>query len=106
MAGFVLAQRGSPVVSDPRVLDVAEFFVVRKYRRSSIGGRAAALLWEARPGKWTVRVSEGNRAAVAFWRRTIADFSREIAMEEQRPGEPNPWRVFSFESPPGAARAP
>jgi predicted acetyltransferase len=66
VAGLVLATRGSPAVEDPDVLDVAEFFVLRRHRRSGIGRLAAFLLWHALPGKWTVRVSEGNPAALAF----------------------------------------
>jgi predicted acetyltransferase len=100
VAGFVLATRGSPVTADPDVFDVAEFFVVRKYRRLGVGRRAAFLLWKCLPGKWTVRVSEGNRAAVTFWSDIVAEFASGTAVEDTRPGEPNAWRVFSFESAP------
>jgi predicted acetyltransferase len=100
LAGFALATRGSPVTADPDVLDVAEFFVIRKYRRLGVGRRAALLLWQRLPGKWTVRVSEGNRGALAFWSDVVAEFTRGMAAEGTRPGEPNAWRVFSFENPP------
>src|SRR5262249_23093675 len=33
LAGFVLATCGSPAAEDPEVFDVAEFFVLRRYRR-------------------------------------------------------------------------
>jgi predicted acetyltransferase len=39
VAGFVLVTRGSPASDDPDVLDVAEFFVLRRYRRSGVGRR-------------------------------------------------------------------
>jgi predicted acetyltransferase len=100
VAGFVLATRGSPVTADPEVFDVAEFFVIRKYRRLGVGRRAAFLLWKCLPGKWTVRVSEGNRAAVTFWSGIVAEFTSGMAVEDTRPGEANAWRVFSFESAP------
>ena len=100
VAGFVLATRGSPASPDPNVFDVAEFFVIRKYRRLGVGRQAAFLLWKSLPGKWTVRVSEGNGAAVAFWSATVAEFTSGTAGEDIRPGEPNAWRVFSFESAP------
>lgn len=98
VAGFVLATRGSPVTAEPDVFDVAEFFVMRKYRRSGVGRRAAFLLWKRLPGKWIVRVSEGNREAIAFWSGTVAEFTGGTAVEDTRPGEPNAWRVFSFDS--------
>ncbi|KYF70620.1 GNAT family N-acetyltransferase [Sorangium cellulosum] len=103
VAGFVLATRGSPAAEDPDVLDIAEFFVLRGYRRSGVGRRAAFLLWSGLPGTWTVRVSEGNRGALAFWSGVIADFTKGAATESTHPGEPNAWRVFSFESAPGRA---
>jgi len=98
VAGFVLATRGSPASADPDVLDIAEFFVLRKYRRLGVGRQAARLLWRSLAGQWTVRVSEGNRAALAFWSSVVSEFSRGTATEVTRPGEPNAWRVFFFES--------
>jgi predicted acetyltransferase len=99
LAGFVLATRGSPVSDDPDVLDIAEFFVLRGLRRSGVGARAAGLLWNRLPGRWTVRVSEGNAGAVPFWARVIAEYAGGQATLEQRPGKANAWRIFSFESP-------
>jgi predicted acetyltransferase len=98
VAGFVLVTRGSPVTDDPEVFDVAEFFVMRRYRRASVGRRAATLLWERFPGKWTVRVSEGNRGALPFWSGVVAELAPGATVFE-RPGAPHPWRVFAFETP-------
>ncbi len=98
VAGFALATRGSPAVDDPGVLDVAEFFVLRRYRRSGVGRQAAFALWKQLPGRWIVRVAESNQRALAFWRPVIAEFTRGTAAEFTRPGERSPWRVFSFES--------
>lgn len=98
VAGFILVTRGSPVTADPDVFDVAEFFVLRKYRHLGVGRRASLLLWQRLPGKWTVRVSERNRAALAFWGSVISDYSGGAATQDTRPGEPDAWRVYSFES--------
>lgn len=100
IAGFVLATRGSPASDDPSVLDVAEFFVLRRHRRSGVGRRAALLLWSRLPGAWLVRVSKGNQGAIPFWSRVIAEFAGGAVTEFERPGNPHPWRVFSFESAP------
>lgn len=100
LAGFALITRGSPVVEDPDVFDVAEFFVIRRYRRSRVGRRAAFLLWRRFPGKWTVRVSEGNSGALVFWSEVVAELTHGSATVSTRPGQPNSWRVFSFESVP------
>ncbi|HET9956486.1 MAG TPA: hypothetical protein VFQ61_18400 [Polyangiaceae bacterium] len=96
LAGFALATRGSPVSPDPAVFDVAEFFVVRKYRRLGVGYGAAALLWSAWPGTWTVRVSEGNMRGLGFWDSAIRRFAGEDVTVSTHPGAPHAWRVFSF----------
>ena len=96
VAGFALAKRGSPATEDPEVYDVAEFFILRRHRRSGVGHRAAVLLWNRFPGRWIVRVSEGNLGALPFWAGVIADFTGGAAMEFKRPGSPHAWRVFSF----------
>ncbi|HXO18713.1 MAG TPA: GNAT family N-acetyltransferase [Thermoanaerobaculia bacterium] len=98
VAGFALATRGSPATDDPSVFDVAEFFVLRRYRRSGVGRRAAVLLWNRLPGRWIVRVSEGTPGALPFWARVIAQFTSSSATEWKRPGDPHAWRVFSFDS--------
>jgi predicted acetyltransferase len=96
--GFVLVTRGSPASDDPDVLDVAEFFVIRRHRRSGVGRRAAFLVWDRFPSRWIVRVSEGNTGALLFWAGVIAEYTRGIATEFERAGSPNAWRVFSFDS--------
>lgn len=98
VAGFALAKRGSPATEDPEVFDVAEFFVMRRYRRSGVGRRAAILLWNRMPGRWIVRVSEGNLGALPFWEGLITEFTNGAAIEFKGPGAPHAWRVFAFKS--------
>lgn len=98
IAGFALVTRGSPASEDPEVYDVAEFFVLRQFRRSGVGRRAARLLWETLPGRWVVRVSEANSTGLAFWRRAIAEFTRSNVSPSIRPGRAAPWLVFELDS--------
>ena len=100
-AGFALVTRGSPATDDPEDLDVAEFFVLRGYRRSGVGRRAAFLLWDRLPGSWVVRVSEANRAGLSFWQSTVREYTKGGFVEDQRPGTPNAWRVLRFRSAGG-----
>ncbi len=99
VAGFVLATRGLPAATEPDVYDVAEFFVLKRYRGARVGEAAAFELWRRLPGKWTVRVAERNTGALAFWSRSVMRFTHGAAREQTLPGEPHAWRVFSFESP-------
>ena len=64
LAGFGLVRSGPPH-------DMAEFFVMRKYRRSGLGRRAASDVLARFPGSWTVRQRLSNPDATAFWRVAI-----------------------------------
>ena len=98
MAGFALAKRGSPADDDPMVLDVEEFFILRQYRRTGVGRRAAALLWKRLPGRWTVRVAEANLSALRFWRSVVAELVDESASEFPFSDGGRDWRVLLFTS--------
>ena len=98
VAGFVLATRGSPATDEPEVLDVAEFFVLRRYRRRGVGQRAAQLLWRRLPGTWTVRVAEGNGAGLAFWGNVLAAAAPVGGTATIRSSGHTSWRVYAFDS--------
>jgi len=99
LAGFVLAQRGSPFTDDPEVWDIAEFFVLRRYRGGGVGRDAAESLWRLLPGRWTVRAIAKNPDAVRFWRRVTATYTHGDAKEQARLASSQAWTVFSFASP-------
>ncbi|HXS16216.1 MAG TPA: GNAT family N-acetyltransferase [Polyangiaceae bacterium] len=97
VAGFVLVRRGSPASDDPRVLDVAEFFVLRQFRNRGVGREAAARLWHRLPGHWTVRAAAANLAAIKFWRKTVASCTQG-ATETPRVIGTSEWVVLSFDN--------
>jgi len=101
IAGFALVTRGSPATSDPTDLDVAEFFVLRSYRRSGVGRQAARQLWDGVRGNWVVRVSDANRAGLRFWRGVVREYAGDHYAETLRSGHPHGWTVFTFASRPG-----
>ena len=70
-AGFAFVRAGSPH-------DMAEFFVMRKYRRSGVGTTLAREVFARFPGEWQVRQMTSNPTATAFWRRAIpVDFEED-----------------------------
>ena len=80
LAGFALintfAHSGLPLDHA-----VAEFFVVRKHRRSGVGFVAATRIIGVRPGQWELAVARRNTAALPFWRR-VASAIAGPAVEE------------------------
>jgi predicted acetyltransferase len=100
IAGFALVTRGSPATSDSTDLDVAEFFVLRSYRRQGVGRQAAAQLWGRVRGHWLVRVSDANRAGLHFWRDVVREYAGDQYAEIFRSEYPHGWIVFTFASRP------
>jgi predicted acetyltransferase len=71
-AGFALVRTGTPH-------DMAEFFVMRKYRRTGMGTTLAREVFARFPGEWQVRQMTANVAATAFWTQAIpVDFEQEV----------------------------
>ena len=77
VAGFALVHQWSALELPPDH-SIAEFFILRKYRRARIGTRAALCIFRRYPGRWEVPVAWYNPPALAFWRRVT---------EEAAPGE-------------------
>jgi predicted acetyltransferase len=75
LAGFALVQQRSRLTGDLDVCDVAEFFVMRRYRRHGVGERAACWLFDRFRGRWEVREKAVNHPAIAFWRWTIGRYT-------------------------------
>lgn len=96
IAGFALVTRGSPAHPDPDASDVAEFFVAPEHRRGGVGRRAAAMLWDRRPGLWTVRVSDANLPARAFWEAAVRAYAGDELTTGTIDGRHHPFTVFTF----------
>ncbi|MCV2360452.1 GNAT family N-acetyltransferase [Paucibacter sp. TC2R-5] len=54
---------------------MAQFFVLKKYRRTGLGAELARAVFSALPGQWEVGQMRDNLAAQAFWRRVIAGYT-------------------------------
>jgi predicted acetyltransferase len=99
IAGFALICRGSPISDVPHCHDMAEFFVLRPYRRSGLGAQAAHLLWQHFRGPWTVRVAEGNRGGLAFWTSAISTYTANAYEATSQMVGARAWVHFSFRTP-------
>ena len=77
IAGFVLVRSNIPSVVEPgrTVHQVAEFFILRKFRRRGYGRQAARMTFERFPGCWEVCQVHGHHTARAFWLNVIEDFT-------------------------------
>jgi predicted acetyltransferase len=87
LAGFVFVH-GWSASGEPVDRSIAEFFVMRKYRRGGIGRHLAEMTFRRHPGVWEVPVAIYNKPAQAFWRRVMAGLG---VPTEERPGDGKRW---------------
>jgi predicted acetyltransferase len=98
LGGFAVVDNYSHLTGRPGVHDMAEFFVLRRYRRSRVGQRAARLLFERFPGVWEVREMRSNAAASGFWLSVIGELTGGV-FENYFVERPEPLQVQSFTYP-------
>ena len=70
LAGFVLQR-----FNEENMNEIAEFFVLNKYRKLGAGKFMANKMFELYKGKWEVRTLLKNERAQKFWRNTIKEFT-------------------------------
>lgn len=66
---------------------MAEFFVLRTRRRLGIGETAVQLILRRFSGRWEISEYLRNAAAVSFWRRVVASYTRGRYQERIINGE-------------------
>jgi predicted acetyltransferase len=98
LAGFALVKRGSEVSGNETAWDMAEFFVIRRYRRRGYGTQVTRELWKRFPGLWEIRVMQSNVPACHFWARAISMFTGEAVHPASFEKGGEHWKLFSFES--------
>jgi predicted acetyltransferase len=96
LAGFVLVDEDTLIEGNQR--SVAEFFVMRKYRRNGVGRHVAVEVFNRLPGKWEVRVIENNEPAKNFWRRVISEYTDGNYEETQLDSDDWKGPAFSFDN--------
>ena len=80
-AGFGLVD---PDVSLPEnEFWMGQFFVMKRYRRLGVGTQGARFIFDQFRGKWEVGQMPLNLAAQAFWRCTIAEYTKGRFVEHE-----------------------
>jgi predicted acetyltransferase len=89
-AGFALVRTLEQ--GDHRHYQLAEFFIMRRYRRRGLGRAVAAAVFDRFPGRWEVNQIIANTAATAFWRQVIGDYTNGGYTEDlDDPAGPTQW---------------
>ena len=84
LAGFVLVHQSTYASNNQ--YHMAEFFVLRKYRKQGIGRKAAFYIFNLLRGRWEIYQAHTNLIAQRFWQNVIgfytSDKYTETVMEE------------------------
>ena len=70
IAGFVLER-----LNEEGMNEIAEFFVLNKYRKLGAGTFMANEMFKRFKGKWEIRTLLKNKRAQDFWRKVVRDAS-------------------------------
>ncbi|MCO7521855.1 MULTISPECIES: GNAT family N-acetyltransferase [unclassified Pseudomonas] len=84
IAGFVLVERSELPGID--ALELADLFVLKKYRRLGVGQAVARQFLSEGPHDWLLRCHGDDAPALAFCQAVVADLSRpvrEIALDDE-----------------------
>lgn len=99
IAGFAVVDKKG---SNPEIdFNMAQFFILRKFKNKGIGKCVAQECFKRFPGIWEVMVIPGNEGAYCFWRaiikhytnNTFDEYSRDIAHFNNTPKN-----IFKFDS--------
>jgi len=92
LAGFALVRTLED--GDSRAYSLAEFFILRKYRRQGVGGQAARRVFSLFAGAWRVHQEAQNLPAQAFWRKVIGEYTAGEFREVSEAGWEGPIQEF------------
>lgn len=58
------------------IRDVADFYILPKYRKGNIGFFFVSTLFDRYPNQWEVRQLETLKYATAYWRKVIYKYTK------------------------------
>lgn len=93
-AGFVLVRAVTGPQDGQVIHHIAEFFIMKKYRRQHIGQQVAWRIFDRFPGAWHVAEMEENHPAQKFWRCIINQYTGGAYQEVLDPEWKGPIQRF------------
>jgi predicted acetyltransferase len=88
VAGLLLVNSHTCIEENSGAKSIAEFFVMRGYRRRGVGRFAARQTFDKFPGKWEVRQMTRNAAGQSFWRTVIGEYTQgrftEVTLDDDK----------------------
>ena len=73
LVGFAIVDKDS--IHPSADFSMAQFFILRTYKRMGLGKQAAFQTFEKFPGAWEVRVMPKNETGYHFWKSVISKYT-------------------------------
>jgi len=83
--GFVLVKLIES--KNSKYFSIAEFFILKKYRRSGIGKAIALQTFNLHRGHWEVYQRDSNKPAQIFWKKVIEEYTNGHYKERSEDGK-------------------
>ncbi|QNK55135.1 GNAT family N-acetyltransferase [Paenibacillus sp. PAMC21692] len=93
LAGLALI-REIGTKDNQKIFSMAEFFVMKKYRKRGVGQSVSNELFNTFRGKWKIAQVEENTPAQIFWRKTIDRYTNNNYKEIREDGWEGPIQTF------------
>ena len=94
LSGFALVRSVGENDIKQTIYSMAEFFVMKKYRKQRIGQTAAYKLFDKFSGIWKVGQIEANIPSQEFWRKTIERYTNGNYKEIREDNWEGPIQTF------------
>lgn len=72
---------------DRNYFSIAEFFIMKKYRRQGSGKEIAQVIFNLHRGQWEVYQKESNKPAQIFWNKVINEYTNGNFVEHPENGK-------------------
>jgi len=91
-AGFILVNQQE--VHGKACFSIAEFFIMRKYRKKGIGESVAGQVFDRHRGDWVVSQMKSHIGAQAFWRKVLKRYT-DNRFQDVDLGDGRPTQIFN-----------
>ncbi|NHN34609.1 GNAT family N-acetyltransferase [Paenibacillus agricola] len=94
LAGFALVRTLGMNEQNQTIYSMAEFFIMKKYRRMGVGDHTAVHLFNLLPGVWKVGQLESNEPSQIFWKKVIGAYTNNGYEQGRREDHEGPLQTF------------
>ncbi|MGQ3887832.1 GNAT family N-acetyltransferase [Legionella sp. CNM-1927-20] len=96
LAGFAIIDKEVSDINND--YNMAQFFIIRKFKGLGLGRQIAFKCFNQFQGRWEVFVMPGNEGAYRFWRKIVGEYTNHNFQEVSREVNQYPRNIFTFES--------